>query len=169
MDDTEDLNQLIRAQIDEPAVRDLREMHQQGVVTKLDVEKFRTSVQQYKSAILDEYANLDPAVRQELIKSLLSDYQMMVNSMIMNISKRAPVVVENTANGRHGSECNNSESAPEQRAIGFSAQNEPTLKIKQGESVSPWHGYFGFSSSVWRQVVAMGRRLWPIRSDGRES
>jgi hypothetical protein len=88
MDEIEDLAQLIRVQVDEPALAALHEMYTRGLVTELDVEKFKTSVGRYKAAVLQEHQDLDPQVRHELIKSLLSDYQVTMYKMVAAIERR---------------------------------------------------------------------------------
>jgi hypothetical protein len=96
MGDTEELEQLIRVQIDEPVVRELQQMYHQGLVSKLDVDKFRVSARRYKAAVLTEHKSLDPAVRHELVKSLLSDYQATINKLVLDIAKRVHVTPEMT-------------------------------------------------------------------------
>jgi|SRR5579859_3522424 len=100
MNDVEELAQLIAVQIDQPALEVLQRLYDKGLVTQLDVEKFRVSIRRYKEAILSEHAALDIEVRRELVKSLLTDYQMTVNKLVNDIARRMPPAKYSTIAGQ---------------------------------------------------------------------
>jgi hypothetical protein len=90
MDKTRDLAQLIETQIDQPTIEKVRRLYDQGLVTRQDLEKFRVSARRYKEAILTQHDSLEVEVRDELVKSLLSDYQKTVDGLVRDIAKRIP-------------------------------------------------------------------------------
>ncbi|MEV6219579.1 hypothetical protein [Nocardia sp. NPDC051833] len=69
-----ELLELIRVQIEEPAFARIRSLMASGQLTMQDAAMFRASADRYKAAMLAEYSGYDPRVRNELLKSLITDY-----------------------------------------------------------------------------------------------
>lgn len=89
MSDHTELEALIRAQIEEPAGRRILDMVRTGQIDRADADLFGTSADRYKAAVLAEYESFDPRVRDELRKSLLTDYQNEIDRLIKDIAGRA--------------------------------------------------------------------------------
>lgn len=104
MSDRAELEALIRAQIEEPAGRRILDMVRAGRIGRADADLFSTSAERYKAAVLAEYESFDPRVRDELRKSLLSDYQNEIDRLIKDIAARStasaskPTVIGRTGN-----------------------------------------------------------------------
>jgi hypothetical protein len=103
-----ELEALIRTQIEEPAGRQILDMVRAGRIEKADADLFGTSADRYKAAVLAEYESFDPRVRDELRKSLLTDYQNEIDRLIKDIAARAVV------------------SAPQQKQIDETGNPGPT-------------------------------------------
>jgi hypothetical protein len=87
--DIQDVREVMRTHIEEPAARRLLALVHEGVLHDSDVKLFTVSVQRYKAAILADYDSFDPLVRDQLRRSLLSDYQQSVERLIGEICGRA--------------------------------------------------------------------------------
>jgi len=78
-----DIADIMRTQIEEPATRRLLDIFRQhGEVPRKEVERFRISVVEYRRAVLADYGDLDPVVRHELLKSLLTDYALSIDGLV---------------------------------------------------------------------------------------
>jgi hypothetical protein len=89
MSDRAELEALIRTQIEEPAGHRILEMVRTGLIEQADADLFSTSAQRYKAAVLAEYDSFDPRVRDELRKSLLTDYQNEIERLIKDVAARS--------------------------------------------------------------------------------
>jgi hypothetical protein len=89
MDKISEIEKIIETQIHEPAIRELRQLHAQGLINRTDVDRFSVSVQQYKVALFSQYDGLDDSVRYELLKSLLIDYKATIDGLVQSVAKRS--------------------------------------------------------------------------------
>ncbi|MFI5607607.1 hypothetical protein [Amycolatopsis sp. NPDC051903] len=84
----QDLEALVQTVIERPAALRLRQLLAEGLITASDRDLFFVSAQRYKEAAFTQYADFDPAVRDELVKALLSDYQRELDRLLGEITAR---------------------------------------------------------------------------------
>jgi hypothetical protein len=84
-----DLESLIREQIEAPAARQIQSLLAAGVITGEDAELFRVSAARFKSAALAEYEGFDPTVRHQLVKAVLTSYQLEIGRLLNTINNRS--------------------------------------------------------------------------------
>lgn len=102
-----DLTALMETQIERPAAARLLLAQQKGLIREDDVAFFHISVKRYRSAVLAGYEDYDIRVRDELLKSLLADYQQSINGLVERILRRSsggPSFLQNSSRGIESSD-----------------------------------------------------------------
>ncbi|MET7990252.1 hypothetical protein ABZU76_05015 [Amycolatopsis sp. NPDC005232] len=96
MTGTEELEGLVRTVVEQPAAVRLRQLLAEGLITASDRDLFLVSAQKYREAAFAQYADFDPAVRHELVKALLVDYQQELGRLLddMAARRRPPTAIE---------------------------------------------------------------------------
>ena len=84
-----DLESLIREQIEAPAARQIQSLLAGGLIASEDAELFRVSANRFKAAALAEYEGFDPTVRHQLVKAVLTSYQMEIGRLLNTINNRS--------------------------------------------------------------------------------
>jgi cobalamin biosynthesis Mg chelatase CobN len=87
--DNADLESLIREQIEAPAARQIQSQLAAGLITSEDAELFRVSADRFKAAALAEYEGFDPTVRHQLVKAVLTSYQLEIGRLLTAINNRS--------------------------------------------------------------------------------
>ncbi|WP_326567253.1 hypothetical protein VSH64_36235 [Amycolatopsis rhabdoformis] len=92
---TEELEALVQTFIERPAALRLQQLLAEGLITASDRDLFLVSARKYHEAAFAHYAEYDPAVRHELVKALLVDYQQELGRLLDEMAaRRRPRAIE---------------------------------------------------------------------------
>ena len=92
----ENLDAFLNRVVEFPAFVRIENLEKRGALQVDDVAKFKAAAFEYKRAVLAGYCDLDPRVRQELLKSLISDYRNELDRLIRAAETRAELSHHNS-------------------------------------------------------------------------